>query len=330
MPNFDDILPMLNSSKCHRIAMLIYPGAVLADIAGPCELFRRARDADGQLQYDVLMCGTSKRVRTDACTLLLEHGLGAVARATTLLVPGTSEPTRALPPAVIEAIQHAAKRKLRIASICTGAFALAAAGLLDGREATTHWAAAAALAAAYPRVRVNPNVLYVAHRNLLTSAGAAAGLDMCLHMIRADCGASTARRSARMAVLPLEREGGQAQYIDAQPDVRQTASLQRLLTWIERNLAEDMNVDALASRVALSARTLHRRFTAETGSTPAVWVQRARIRKAQVLLETSKASIEAIAASVGFAATSTFRERFQSQLGINPSQYRRAFVKRPR
>ena len=156
MPNFDDILPMLRSSKRHRIAMLIYPGAVLADIAGPCELFRRARDADGQRQYDVLMCGTSKRVRTDACTLLLEHGLGAVARATTLLVPGTSEPTRALPPAVIEAIQHAAKRKLRIASICTGAFALAAAGLLDGREATTHWAAAAALAAAYPRVRVNP------------------------------------------------------------------------------------------------------------------------------------------------------------------------------
>jgi transcriptional regulator GlxA family with amidase domain len=181
--------------------------------------------------------------------------------------------------------------------------------------------AAAELARRYPEIDVDPNVLYVDSGKILTSAGATAGLDLCLHMIRMDYGASVAARAARMAVMPLERAGGQAQFIRHEPPVARGA-LAPLLAWIENNLDEGLNVVQIASAAAMSLRTLHRKFAEQTGTTPAAWVLRARIRRAQELLVDSSLPIEEISARVGFGSASTFRERFRSAVGTSPSSYR--------
>jgi transcriptional regulator GlxA family with amidase domain len=201
---------------------------------------------------------------------------------------------------------------------------LAATGLLDGRRATTHWKTAAALSRRYPGIRVEPDVLYVDHGQLLTSAGATAGTDLCLHLIRKDHGAAVAAESARLAVAPLERAGGQAQFIRQVAPVAH-GSLQPLQEWITRNLANRFSVVTLARRHATSVRTLHRRFVEQTGLTPAQWILQRRVRRAQELLETSSLSIDAVAHAVGFSAASTFRERFRAIVGTNPQSYRRLY-----
>ncbi|MEV4357443.1 helix-turn-helix domain-containing protein [Nonomuraea sp. NPDC049625] len=310
----------------HTVAVLALDHVVAADLATPIEVFGRARLADGRSPYRILVCAATPQVASGAFTLIAPHGLRALREADTIVVPGCSE--RAAPPApeVLDALRAAAAAGTRIASICAGAFTLAAAGLLDGLSATTHWAAAHRLAHQFPRVDVRPDVLYVDNGQILTSAGAAAGLDLCLHIVRRDFGSAVAADSARLSVMPLEREGGQAQFIvHAQPPVPQGSLLEPVLSWIEDNLAQEVTLAEMALRGGMSERTFSRRFREQTGTTPLQWLLRARVRRAQFLLENTDHGVERIAAQAGFGSATAFRERFKRVVGVTPQSYRSSF-----
>lgn len=310
----------------HTVAILVLDHVVPFDMATPMEVFGRTRLPDGRNAYRVRVCGETPEVRTDGFALRVDHGLEALVDADTVIVPGRSE--QAAPPSarVLAALREAAAAGTRIVSICVGAFVLAEAGLLDGLRATTHWVAADALARSYPLVEVQPDVLYVDNGQILTSAGAAAGLDLCLHLIRRDYGSAVAADAARLSVMPLEREGGQAQFIVHQhPPVPQGSTLEPLLQWIEDNLSHEVTLGALASRSGMSERTFSRRFREQTGSTPLQWLLRARVRRAQYLLENSDHTIERIAQQAGFGSPTAFRERFRRVVGTSPQAYRSAF-----
>lgn len=295
--------------------MLALPGVVLGDFAIPVELFSRVTLSDGFHAYRVMTCGPTRTLKSTACEVTVSHGLAALRLAHTVIVAGVEDITRPVPPDVITALRQAAARKCRIASICSGAFVLAATGLLNGRRATTHWKLTAVLSLRHPTIQVQPNVLYVDHDAVLTSAGASAGTDLCLYLIRKDHGAAVAAESARLAVAPLEREGGQAQFIRHSPPTAR-GSLQPLQQWIAQNLANPLNVTALARRHATSVRTLHRRFVQQTGLTPAQWILQRRLHRAQELLETTSISIDAVAHAVGLPAASTFRQRFRARWAL--------------
>ncbi|MFJ9896199.1 GlxA family transcriptional regulator [Streptomyces sp. NPDC091280] len=310
----------------HSVAILVLDHVVPFDMATPMEVFGRTRLPDGRRAYRVRVCGETPEVRTDGLALRVEHGLEALADADTVVVPGCSE--RAGPPSarVLAALREAAAAGTRIVSICAGAFVLAEAGLLDGLRATTHWIAADLLARSYPLVEVEPDVLYVDNGQILTSAGAAAGLDLCLHLVRRDFGSAVAADAARLSVMPLEREGGQAQFIvHSHPPVPQGSTLEPLLRWIEDNLSHEVTLGALAARSGMSERTFSRRFREQTGSTPLQWLLRARVRRAQYLLENSDHPIERVAQQAGFGSPTAFRERFRKVVGTSPQAYRSAF-----
>jgi transcriptional regulator GlxA family with amidase domain len=309
----------------HVVAVVALEGVVPFDLSTPCEVFGRARLADGRAAYEVRVCGVGERIDAGAFELRVRWGLGELARADTVVVPGVTDSALPVPEVVVEALRAAAARGARIASICSGAFVLAATGLLDGLRATTHWLAARALAERHPKVEVDADVLYVDNGQVLTSAGAAAGLDLCLHMVRCDHGAAVAAEAARISVMPLAREGGQAQFIVHASPQSSDASLEPLRGWIHANLHEPLALDVVARRAAMSTRTLSRRFREQTGTTPAQWILRSRIRRSQELLETTNHPVERIASEVGFGSTTTFRERFRCVVGTSPHAYRRAF-----
>ena len=307
------------------VAIVLFDGIVSGDFVIPCEIFSRARLDDGRPAYDVRLCGVTRQIQTDRFTLTAPFELASLRCADMIIVPGIDSIDCAPPPVLLAALQSAAQRGARIASICTGAFVMAAAGLLDGIGATTHWRAAAELARRYPLVDVDPNVLYVDNGNILTSAGAAAGSDLCLHIVRRDHGAAVAAHLARLCVIPLERAGGQAQFIEHKdPDIA-NSSLQALLSWVASNLHKPLSVDVLARRAALSTRSLHRHFLQQTGTTPTRWILRARISRAQQLLETTAHSIEWVGVESGFGSTANFREQFRKIIGTSPNAYRSSF-----
>ncbi len=309
----------------HVVAVLAFDGVVLGDVGTACELLARVRRPDGVAPYDVRICGVTREVTTAHATLRVRWGLASVARADTVIVPGIDDLDRPIPASLLRAVRRAAAGGARVASICTGAFVLAATGLLDGRRATTHWHSAAELARRHPGVSVDPNVLYVDDGAVLTSAGAAAGLDLCLHLVRQDLGAEIAAHAARMAVMPLERAGGQAQFIVHAPPAHDGVSIAPLLAWLERNLTRTLTLQAIARRAALSTRTLSRRFRAQAGTTPALWVARARVRRAQRLLEATDLSIDRVAAEAGFGSAAVLHERFGRLVATSPQAYRRSF-----
>jgi transcriptional regulator GlxA family with amidase domain len=310
----------------HTVAILVLDDVVPFDMAAPLQVFDWARLPDGRSPYRVRMCAESPEVRAGGFGLRIDRGLDALADADTVVVPGCSYGSEPPPPRVLEALREAAAAGTRIASVCVGAFILAEAGLLDGLRATTHWMATDELAERFPRVRVEPDVLYVDNGQILTSAGAAAGLDMCLHMIRRDLGSAVAAHSARMAVVPLEREGGQAQFIvHEHPPVPRGSALEPLLEWVEDSLAGEITLGAMAARAGMSERTFSRRFREQTGSTPLQWLLRARVRRAQYLLENSDHTVERIAQQAGFGSPTAFRERFRRVVGTTPYAYRSAF-----
>ena len=308
----------------HRIAVLALHGLIPFDLAVPCEVFGRVRLMDGTTPYRVRVCGEARTVKTGLFDMRVQWGLRELRDADTILVPGVADLAAPVSDAVIAALQAARKRGARIASICSGTFVLAAAGLRDGLRATTHWAAAAELAAAYPAIDVDPDVLFVDNGQILSSAGASAGLDLCLHMIRCDLGAAVAATAARLSVMPLAREGGQAQFI-VHDTPASSASLQSLLAWLTQHLHEPLSLCRIAEQAAMSSRTLSRHFLAQTGTTPLLWVANARVRRAQALLETTSLSIERVAADAGFGSATAFRERFGKRVGTSPQQYRRSF-----
>ncbi|MGW0821460.1 GlxA family transcriptional regulator [Streptomyces sp. NPDC002845] len=310
----------------HTVAVLALDQVIPFDLSAPIDTFGWARLPDGREPYRTKVCSVAEEVSAGPFAVRAPYGLEALAEADTIILPGTADPTVPLPPGVAEALRAAAANGTRIASICVGAFIFAATGLLDGQRATTHWIAAPDLAAMYPGVTVDPNVLYVDNGQFLTSAGAAAAMDMCLHMIRKDHGSAVAAHAARMCVMPLEREGGQAQFIvQTQPPAPAGATMEPLLRWLEENADRDLTLDDIAGQAGMSTRTLNRRFREQTGTTPLQWLHRARISRAQHLLETTSYPVERIALQAGFGSPTAFRERFKRVVGTSPYAYRRAF-----
>ncbi|MGY1582811.1 GlxA family transcriptional regulator [Streptomyces sp. MN13] len=310
----------------HTVAVLALDRVIPFDLSAPIDAFGWARLPDGREAYRVWVCSDREEVNAGSFTIRAQYGLDALAEADTIILPGVEDPPDPLPPGVTEALRAAAADGTRIASVCVGAFLFAATGLLDGLRATTHWIAAPDLAARYPRVTVDPNVLYVDNGQFLTSAGAAAALDMCLHMIRTDHGSAVAAHAARMSVMPLEREGGQAQFIvHDRPPAPSGATFEPLLNWLEDNCEKDLTLEDIAGRAGMSTRTLNRRFREQTGTTPLQWLHRARVRRAQYLLETTSHPVERIAAQAGFGSPTAFRERFRRVVGTSPQGYRKAF-----
>jgi transcriptional regulator GlxA family with amidase domain len=323
---FDGNAPRRRRRRRHLIAVIVFDGVVLGDLAAPCEIFGRACDVAGKPLYDVRVCGLNPNAESVHVRLGTRWALTTVRHADTVIVPGVDDLDRSIPDAVLKELRRAIDRGARVASICTGAFVLARTGALDGLAVTTHWAAASEFARRFPAVTVNPDVLYVDNGALLTSAGAAAGLDLCLYLVRRDFGGEIAAHAARAAVMPLERAGGQAQFIvHEQPDLPD-ATFGQLLVWLEENLRKDLSLPVVARRAVMSCRTLSRRFRERVGMTPAAWIARARIREAQRLLETTRLSVEAIAEAVGFRSATVLRERFRATVGASPLTYRRAFV----
>ncbi|HEV8172713.1 MAG TPA: helix-turn-helix domain-containing protein [Actinoplanes sp.] len=311
----------------HTVAVLALDKVIPFDLSTPIEVFTRARLPDGRAAYRVRVCGATASVDAGAFTIQPPWGLDALAGADTIVLPGCADPTAPVPADVLDALRRAAARGTRIASICVGAFILAATGLLDGHRATTHWLAATALAERHPGIDVDPDVLYVDNGQFLTSAGAAAGLDLCLHLIRHDHGSAVAADAARLSVMPLEREGGQAQFIvHDQPPTPRGSVLEPLLVWMEDNAAKDLTLEAIAAHAGMSTRTLNRRFREQTGTTPLQWLHRARIRQAQYLLEVTAHPVDRIAAQVGFGSPTAFRDRFKRIVGTSPHAYRAAFA----
>jgi transcriptional regulator GlxA family with amidase domain len=313
----------------HTVAVLAQPDTIAFDLATPVEVFGQVELASGRPGYRVLVCGTDPVVTAGPLRIATDHGLDALAAADTIVVPGRYDVSDATPPAVLVALLDAFARGARIVSICSGAFTLAATGLLDGRRATTHWRAADAFRSAFPAVHLDPDVLYVDEGRVLTSAGASAGLDLCLHIVARDYGAAVAADAARLVVAPLHRSGGQAQFIlrnrAGAMQIAERTQLDDVLAWIEREAHRDLVLGDIAGHAAVSVRTLNRRFAAETGQTPMQWLTGVRVRHAQQMLETTGHGVERIGREVGFASPANFREQFRRLAGVSPQTYRNTF-----
>ena len=306
----------------HKLTILALDAVVPLDLAIPAQLMGYPA-----APYDVTICGLrpGQVTTTAGFAAVVSHGLPALAAADTVLIPGFSPNDRALPPPVLAALRDAHQRGARMVSICTGAFALAQAGILDGRRAATHWRYASQLAASFPAVTVDPDVLYVDEGQVLTSAGVAAGIDLCLHLIRADHGAGAANAVARQVVIAPHRDGGQAQYIRQPVPAEAGASLAATRAWAQSRLATPMTVGDLAGHANVSERTFARRFLAETGTTPLRWLAIQRLAVARELLEDGTLSIEEIARRCGLGSTDNLRLYFRRHLRTTPSAYQRAF-----
>jgi transcriptional regulator GlxA family with amidase domain len=308
---------MQKDPDIHRVAVVAIPDVVAFDLAIPVQVF-----AD-RSRYAVVICGEAPALvpTTSGFGVEATAGLDAIAGADTVVVPGFTGPVA---PAVLSAIRTAAERRARIASICTGAFALAEAGLLDGRRATTHWDHAAELASRYPAVRVDPDVIYVDEGRVLTSAGMAAGIDLCLHMLTRDHGPEVALDRARRMVVPVHRSGNQAQFAAAR--ATPGGSVAATLDWADAHLADPIGIDELAHHAHLSPRTFARQVVAATGTSPYEWLTRRRLARAARLLETRNRSIERVAAESGLGTAANLRLHFRRVYGTTPTAYRSAFV----
>ena len=314
----------------HRVVALAIPTVVLLDLAAPTHLFGHC----GADHYSFELAGLrpGRIPSSTGIELTASRGLDALDDADTIVVPGSTDvaPSIAYRRAAA-ALARAHRRGVRVMSVCTGAFMLAEAGLLDGRRATTHWDAASEFAQRFPAVDVDPDVLYVDEGSVLTSAGVAAGLDLCLHVIRRDLGSAIAAEIARRTVIAPHREGGQAQFIPT-PAMGMTRTLisaqptEQTRMWALAHLDEPLPIATLAARAAMSPRTFARRFRAETGTTPARWVLEQRLRAAQSLLETTAEPIEHVAQRSGFGNAAALRAHFARRLRTTPTAYRRTFA----
>jgi AraC family transcriptional regulator, transcriptional activator FtrA len=328
--------PSKHRPSKHSVSVLVYPGMSAFETGIVTEVFGLPRPEFERPWYELAVCAPSDAPvpMIGGATLTTPFGLDEFAAAGTVIVPGVANVHFDPPPAVLDALRTAHDRGARILSICSGAFALAAAGLLDGRRATTHWRYAELLQRRFPAVHVDPGVLYLADGDVWTSAGSAAGLDLCLHVVRADHGATIANAVARRLVVQPHRDGGQAQFIEApMPGTangedgadRGDDRIARSVDWALAHLAEPLTVDALARQAHMSARTYLRHFTRTTGTSPIRWLIRQRVQASLALLESTDTPIEQIAAAVGFDTPVTYRHHFANTMRTSPSAYRQAF-----
>ncbi|MBP0448727.1 MULTISPECIES: helix-turn-helix domain-containing protein [unclassified Kitasatospora] len=274
--------------------------------------------------YDVLLCGPGP-VRVGPFTVEPDHGLERAAGADTVIVPACADIDEPPPAELVEAVRSAHAAGARVASLCTGAFVLGAAGLLDGRRATTHWAHAAELGARHPLALVDPDVLYTDNGSVLTAAGKAAAVDLCLHLVHLDHGAAVANSVARRLVMPPHRPGGQAQFVATPVQVTGEHVLADLLAWVLQRLDRPLTVADMARRANTSPRHLGRQFRSVTGQPPLQWLLTQRVRRAQELLEATDQSVESVAVATGMGTATTLRRQFKRVVGVPPDTYRRSF-----
>lgn len=322
-------------SPAHKVAVLAFDGMAPFELAVVVEVFGLSRPELGDIPwYELQVCsaepGRDLRV-VGGFTLRAEHGLDALAAADTLIVPGVSRAGGPIAQPLVDALRAAHARGARLVSICSGAFVLAATGLLDGRRATTHWRYARTLAERHPEIEVDPDVLYVDNGDVLTSAGSAAGIDLCLYLVRADHGASIANTVARRFVVPPHREGGQAQFIQAAvgeigPDAADDG-ISQSMTWALQRLHAPLSVSTLAREARMSERSFLRHFTRRNGVSPIRWVISQRVSASLPLLESGEGTVDEVAAAVGFDSTATYRHHFTRQMRTTPTAYRKAFVR---
>ena len=321
----------------HRVAVVVADRVKSLELAIPGQVFGTAHSVakpDGAVfgdpLYEVLVCGERPdlvvcgRSGIELFRMTAPHDLSEALSADTVVVPGIR--TDVEPGAeVLEVLREAHRRGARIASICCGAYILAAAGLLDGRRATTHWTSAGALARCYPQVEVDPDVLFVDDGDVLTSAGAATGLDLCIHMVRKDFGAAVAAETARHIVIPPQRAGDQAQFVVHREPTDENGSLEPTMRWLRERVGDPLTLADIANQAAVSPRTLNRRFREQTGMTPLQWLLTQRVRHAQELLETTALPVEDIARHCGFGTAVNLRQHFTRRVHMSPLSYRRAF-----
>ncbi|MGV4926465.1 DJ-1/PfpI family protein [Streptomyces sp. BHT-5-2] len=307
----------------HRVAVLALDGVTPLDLAIPTQIFTTRPETS----YEMTLCALETKVATTAGFALVADGtLEQVRTADTLIVPGF-EPILPLPDAVLDTLAEARERGKRVVSICTGAFALAAAGVLDGLRATTHWKHIDEFERSFPAVTVDRDVLYVDEGDVLTSAGVCCGIDLCLHIVRRDLGAEAASQIARGLVAAPHRDGGQAQYVPAPVAVTGEASLSGTRGWALHRLGEPLTLRVLARHAGLSQRTFMRRFAEETGTTPLQWLLNARLGRARELLETTDRSVEQVARDSGLGTAANLRLHFRRALDTTPTSYRRTFAR---
>ncbi len=316
----------------HIVAILALDDVSAFDLAIPCQVFALARKPDGTPAYEVRVCAertvTATAGEQSPFRISAPYGLAGVRDADTVIVPGV-DPHRPPSPRTVRLLRDAAAAGARVASICTGAFVLAAAGLLDGHRATTHWMFAEHLAKSFPEVEVDPSVLFVDNGHVLTSAGVAAGLDLCLHMVRRDHGAAAAAHTARMTVMAPQRAGGQAQFIEYRDPAGDCADLGPTLQWMQDNLDRPLTVADVAARAAMSPRSLSRHFRAQTGTTVLRWLLHRRLQRARELLETTDLPVERISRAAGFGSIEALRHHFARHVGTTPKAYRATFRAEP-
>lgn len=317
--------------ESRTVALLAYEGVSMFEFSVACEVFGSAEsDTLGAAWYRFLVCSDTRSVRLDnGMVLQIPRRLASAQTADTVVVPPCEDPN-SVSDAVLAAVRRAHARGARIVSLCTGAFVLARAGILDGRRAVTHWAECPELAAAYPSIVVDPKVLYVDGGDILTSAGSAASIDLCLHVVRLDYGATIARTLARQLVVQPHRGGGQAQFISSPiPEARdEETPFATILSWMTEHLEEPLSIAGLAAQSAMSERSFARHFAAHTGATPYQWLLQRRVETAQRLLETTDLTLDSVAARVGLGNATNLHKHFRRRFGTNPSAYRAAFNER--
>jgi AraC family transcriptional activator FtrA len=314
------------------VAALVYDGLCAFEFSCVAEVFGLSRPELGAGWYRFTTCAASGRHVKGQYGLSMQvtAGLECLAEAGTIIIPGWGGIDAPVPPRVSDVLRKAHARGARLLSICSGAFVLAAAGLLDGKQATTHWRYTGELQRRYPKVRVDPNVLYVDEGQILTSAGSAAGLDLCLHLVRRDYGPAIANQVARRLVIAPHRDGGQSQFVERPVQPKEQAppgreSLSSLLEKVGGRLEKPWRIEELARLAAMSERTFMRRFRAATGLSPADWIIRARVDHARQLLESTRLSIDRIADRCGLGTATTLRHHFRKKVGVSPVGYRRRF-----
>jgi AraC family transcriptional regulator, transcriptional activator FtrA len=314
--------------EVHNIAIVLYEGFTAFELGVACEIFGDDRwVAPGDPWYRLFICGDdSAPVRSDSgFQILIPYGLEVLSKVDTVIVAPTHRPSE-ISDSVFQELRRAHARGCRMLSLCTGAFVLAEAGLLDGRRAATHWTECDELARRYPDLSVDAGVLFIDGGDILTGAGSAAGIDLCLHIVRQDYGSEVATRLARQLVVPPQRDGGQAQYIDRPlPNLDDSDLLSKTVAWTQEHLDESLSIEDLAGRAAMSTRTFARRFQAATGDTPHRWLQAQRVKLAQRLLETSDLPVEVVAARSGFSTAGNLRKHFGRIVHTSPQAYRQAF-----
>ncbi|MER5889536.1 helix-turn-helix domain-containing protein [Streptomyces sp. NPDC001941] len=330
-------MPSESSGLPHRVVVLALPGLLPFELGIPHRIFGRAfapEAAEGgerRALYETVTCGLRPgAVRTDAdFDIHVAHGAEALATADTVVVPASYElgpvyERGELTPELAGALGHL-RPGTRLVSICTGAYVLAAAGLLDGRPATTHWSSAGHFQRLFPAVRVDPDVLFIDDGDVLTSAGVAAGVDLCLHIVRRDHGTTVANDVARRTVVPPHRDGGQAQFIQRPVPEPQSSTTLRARAWALAHLHEPVQLRDLAEQEAMSVRTFTRRFREEAGVSPGQWLTSQRVERARQLLEDTDLSVDQVAARAGFGTAQSMRQHLQAALGVAPTAYRRTF-----